>query len=311
MEMPKIQPEWYGPGEVHLDMEDRLICVAPDGGLISWRSGDLPDLETLYNSAMQDAPDAFPKQLPGSWDVLPSPKFKSLQLSAHSSWGVGVDGSLHYRRAHSPMQRNEWTSVRPPSVDLAGLMPTDSGLDQVPCPSMPLDEYFALGQARIHVNRALRKLRLESAQRKAKSVEGASVVGTAVSQSVSVSPSPLASNTASGLPSAAVSAAVSPRGTSPVLSDVEEQQGDPPGLEAETRPRRSGSVVSELSMHASVGDDDALPELPLTPSNLTAHATQISTNTDNSYVICIDKAGQMWGRLGMAPSLPQGRYWIR
>lgn len=306
--MPKIQPEWYGPGQVHLDVEDRLICVAPDGGLIYWRSGDLPDLETLSNSAMHDDPTGPPKILPGNWDTLNAPKLRSLQLSHHSSWGVGVDGRLYYRRARSLLVRDEWISVRPPSAEMADLMEDGVNLKDAPCPSMMLDEYFALGQTRIQVSRALRKLRHDLAERKAKTVvpgpvggNGALQAGGSPEDSTSVVPSVAASTQ----PSAPVSGTVSPRGTSPVFLEASEHNN------VDVRPRRSASIASEMSVNVGEAEDESLLELTPTPSNLEVYATHISVNTDNSYVLCIDKAGQVWGRLGMAPSLPQGRFWIR
>jgi hypothetical protein len=309
IEMPKIQPEWYGPGQVHLDVEDRLICVAPDGGLIYWRSGDLPDLETLSNNAMHD-PAGAPKILPGSWDTLPAPKLRSVQLSEHCSWGVGVDGSLYHRPARRLLAREDWNNVKPPSAEMTKLMEDGGNRKDAPCPSMLLGEYFALGQTRIHVSRALRKCH-DLAERKPKTVVPGSVGGNGALQaggslggSTSVVPSVAASTQAS----APVSGTVSPRVASPVFLGASEQKYHD---SANVRSRRSASIASEMSLTAGEAEDESLPELTSTPSNLEAYAHHISVNTDNSYVLCIDKAGQIWGRLGMAPSVPEGRFWIR
>lgn len=285
-----------------LDGADRLVCVSTDGSLVMWRPSESIDTQALaLAAAMNDDPDT-PQSLPGAWETLSGMQdMIHISFSNNIVWGVMASGQLLLRRSRNLSVRESWQTVLAPSSEMAELLLPGTDLGAASCPAMTVDEYLALGSARITAMRVLRQARADAVERRlAESGASASAGGGD-----------------SGANSTEVSSAPSPRtGLSPIPSDTASASDSECAggrvLLGGPRQLRSDSVTSETSAVLSTVAEEAEPvDLLWVATNLLARTRRVVVNDENCYALCVDDKGQLWGRLGLTPSQPQGRYWIR
>lgn len=366
--MPKIGIEWYSPGCVTIDEDDRLICVSPSGLPLYWKAGlELSSLDVLayVASTKPSSPDEVLK-LPGEWEPLPSsPPVRKLLLTAQDTWGVGVHGNIEFRPQRNLSLRGGWTTVPTPGAEMLCLQRPGTPATSAVCPAISLTDYLNLGSARIQALHTLKQAALDaeegvypttfvngsdSAQARSQREEqsqGASAQSqpSSTDPTTTVAASQFTGSDSQGQePAAALrpldseSADAAKRGSHPLTTTaappgatLQPQQSQQAGMakaqadaaESESlggreTPSFDGTASSAAeesfaveNLYGAQGQKAAVEALSWIVTDLSGQVMDLLVNNDGCYILCIDSAQQLWGRLGIKPQRPFGTYWIR